>query len=144
MVLGNQVVDVMVESVCGLICPLTARGSSEIIVTIGLYPRKAANNANVGGICDREVAMWGAPALVIADANAFGRLPVSAPITSVKRSVSPTVLPVFCRVSSIPVAVLRRSGGTVPIMEDTFGEENIPKPMPIKKSETANSGYWKS
>jgi len=144
MVLGNQVVEVMVEKACGLICALTACGSSEINVTIGLYPRKAANNANVGGSCDREDATWGAPALAIADAKAFGRLPVRAPITSVKRSVSPTVLPVFCRVRSIPVAVLRRSGGTVPIMEDTLGEENIPKPMPIKKIETANSGYWKS
>ena len=82
--------------------------------------------------------------MVIADDKAFGRLPVRAPITSVKRSVSPTVLPVFCRVRSIPVAVLRRSGGTVPIMEDTLGEENIPKPMPIKNIEIANSGYWKS
>jgi hypothetical protein len=56
MVLGNQVVEVMVEKACVLICPLTACGSSEIIVTIGLYPRNAANNANVGGICDREDA----------------------------------------------------------------------------------------
>ena len=56
MVLGNQVVEVMMEKACVLICPLTACGSSEIIVTIGLYPRKAANNANVGGSCDREDA----------------------------------------------------------------------------------------
>lgn len=81
--------------------------------------------------------------MVIADAKAFGRLPVRAPITSVKRIVSPTVVPVFCRVRTMPVAVLRRSGGTVPIMEDTLGEENIPKPIPIKKIEAANSGYVK-
>jgi carbohydrate-binding DOMON domain-containing protein len=56
MVLGNHVVEVMVEKAWGLICPLTAWGSSEIIVAIGLYPRKAANNANVGGICDSEDA----------------------------------------------------------------------------------------
>ena len=53
MVLGNHVLEVMVEKACGVICLLTASGSSEIIVTIGLYPRKAANSANVGGICDR-------------------------------------------------------------------------------------------
>ena len=81
--------------------------------------------------------------MAIANDKAFGKLPVRAPITSVKRTVRPTVLPVFCSVSSIPVAVLRRSGGTVPIMEETFGEENIPKPMPIKKIDKANSGYSK-
>ena len=53
MALGNHVIEVIVERACGLICLLTAGGSWEIIVTIGLYPRKAANSASVGGIWER-------------------------------------------------------------------------------------------
>ena len=51
--LGNHVVEVMVEKACALICLLTVAGSSEMTVAIGLYPRKAANNATVGGISER-------------------------------------------------------------------------------------------
>jgi hypothetical protein len=30
------------------------------------------------------------------------------------------------------------------MIEETLGDENIPKPTPIKKREAANCGYWKS
>ena len=54
---GNQVVDVIVAKACGLIWLLTVDGNCEISVAIGLYPRKAANKASVGGISDRDDAI---------------------------------------------------------------------------------------
>src|SRR5208337_1698501 len=140
---GNQVVDVIVEIACTLRWALTLLGSREIIVCIGLNPKNAAKSAIVGGIPERSGPSCGAPAAATAADMAFGSVPLSATTTSVNRTVKPTVLPVFCSVKSIPAAELRRSGGTVPIIDDVFGEANIPKAMPITYRAPANVGYAK-
>lgn len=141
---GNQVFEVIVDTACILTCALAPSESREIIVCIGLYPKNAAKSAIVGGIPERSGASCGAPAAATDAEMAFGSVPLRAATTSVNRTVKPTVPPVFCSVKSIPAAVLRRSGGTVPIIDDVFGEANIPKAIPITKRAPANVGYTKS
>ena len=131
MAFGNHVVVVIVATACALRWTPARVGRRAIISCIGLYPRNAANNAIVGGMVERYGVSCGAPALVNAVDIALGKLVPSADTTSVNRTVNPTVVPVFCIVKSMPAAVLRRSGGTVPIIEDVFGEANMPNAIPI-------------
>ncbi len=48
---GNQDFPVKIATVPALNEPVTLWGSELKIVCIGLYPRNATNNADVGGMC---------------------------------------------------------------------------------------------
>ena len=50
---GNHVVDVIVNVACALKCAPARAGRRAIISFIGLYPRKAAKRAIVGGMLEK-------------------------------------------------------------------------------------------
>src|SRR5487761_943709 len=135
---GNHVFPVRTPIVWLLSGPVKFLGNWLRIVCIGLYPRKAANTADVGGIwLNTDAFSWGAPALAAADANEAGRLLESIRRTMLNSTPSPTVVPVFWSVLLIPEAAPLSSGGTEFIIEAVFGEENMPMDIPITKITSA-------
>lgn len=52
--------------------------------------------------------------------------------------------PEFRNVARIPDAAPRSPGSTDPMIADEFGAANIPEPMPLTSSNSANNQYGKS
>ena len=105
---------------------------------MGLYPRKAAKRAVVGGICSNTGASCGAPALTNATLTDLGRLHDNATSVIVKRRLKPIVDPEFCNVLLMPAADPRCSGGTEFMIDAVFGDANIPIAKPIINNTRAN------
>src|SRR5208337_2067141 len=78
----------------------------------GLYPRKAANNAPVGGIALMGTTRAGAPASASDTASCGGKRWVRLTMTMVKNRAMETTIPLFCSIDLMPDATPRSSGGT--------------------------------
>ena len=65
-------------------------------------------------------------------------------MTSVKKMPIEIAVPEFWKVARIPDATPRSDAGTLPMIEEEFGEANIPVAAPIRASSSANTGYGKS
>src|SRR5271157_243440 len=141
---GNQVLLVRAVMVCCDIVLLTASGRLLTMDIAGLYPRNAANSAPVGGFALRTGASVCAPMLWSEVDMTPGKEFVRPTMTMVKKITMLTEKAVFIMVDIIPDATPRSSGGTELMMDALFGEANIPLPMPMMRSEPANSQYWKS
>jgi hypothetical protein len=54
-----------------------------------------------------------------------------------------TAVPEFWNVARMPEAAPRSRVGTLPMMEEEFGEANIPEPIPFTATSSANAQYGK-
>src|SRR5271157_2385501 len=103
-------------------------------VASGLYPKKAAKSAPVGGkLAAARAAPAGIPACARPLNRADGRLAANPSVTTVKIKVILRVLAVFWKVARIPEAAPRFSGGTEFMIAVVLGAANMPMPIPINK-----------
>src|SRR5580700_4262428 len=141
MAVGKKVFPVRRLCVCAGSELMTEAGMSE---PTGLYPRKAAKSAAVGGRPLKELASCGTPALVTAAVRAGARLAPSATNTIEKKTAVLAVIPVFWTVARIPDAAPLVSGGTEFIIATVLGLAKRPPPSPMTKIITANCQNMKS
>lgn len=107
---------------------------------IGLTPRTEANSDDTGG----RVATWwavpaGTPSLVRPFDRDVGSDDDSPMIIRVNTTPMEMAVPEFWNVERMPDAEPRSPDGTEPMMEEEFGEANIPLPMPFTAVHSANS-----
>src|SRR5512137_2411466 len=98
---------------------------------MGLYPRNAENNAPVGGMEPRVAATdarFAEPRLAREFETAFGNAPWMPKITIVKNTAMLAVFAELNNVDIMPDATPRSSGGTEFMIEELFGDANIPLP----------------
>jgi hypothetical protein len=67
----------------------------------------------------------------------------SPAIISVNTTPMDTAVPEFWNVARIPDAAPRSAAGTLPMIEDEFGEANMPDPIPFRATNRANAQYGK-
>ena len=140
---GNHVFPSRRVSVDPLISEVKDEGNRLRIVATGLYPRKAENRADVGGIFMKYGISSGAFADASAVVNAPGNLVVRETRTMVKNIPILAVWPVFCKVALIPDATPLCWGATEFMTAVIFGAANIPIPAPIMNSINPKSMYAK-
>jgi hypothetical protein len=105
-----------------------------------LTPRTEANSDDTGG----SVATWcatpcGTPSLVSPLVSVVGRLLDRPAIISVNTTPMETAVPEFWNVERMPEAEPRSAAGTLPMMEEEFGEANIPLPIPFSAMSRAKA-----
>ena len=93
--LGKKVLLSSKAFVAGGIAATVETGSEARTLPTGLYPRKAANKAEVAEMWLNAGMSCAAPALVSADEMAPGKLLESAPSTIEKKSARLIVCPTF-------------------------------------------------
>lgn len=109
--------------------------------SIGLLPRKAANNVLTGGrFASCVAAEAGTPFAVNPFVSVAGRLVAKPAIIKEKNTPMDNAIPEFWNVARMPDATPRCRGGTLPMIDDVFGAENIPCPTPLTISKAANTG----
>jgi hypothetical protein len=111
---------------------------------IGFTPRTDANSDATGG----SVATWwatpdGTPSRVSPLVKVDGRLLDRPAIISVKTTPMDTAVPEFWNVERIPEATPRSRAGTLPMIEEEFGEANMPLPIPFSAISRAKAQYGK-
>src|SRR5579864_3782896 len=99
MAFGKNVLPKSSAFVAAGIVLTVAAGRAARMLPMGLYPRKAANNADVGEMFANAGTSCGAPALTRAEEIAPGKLAESAPRTIVKNTARLIVCPTFCNVA---------------------------------------------
>jgi hypothetical protein len=99
-----------------------------------LTPRKAAKREETGG---RPAMWWATPAstpwLRSPSPSELDSEPESPPIISEKKMPIESAVPVFWKVERMPEAAPRCEAGTLPMIEEEFGELNMPTPIPLAK-----------
>ena len=121
-----------------------AKTSGESNRCIGLYPRKAAKSAPVGGNPATWLATFeGIPAASNPEFSACGKLTARPIMTTLKKRDMLTGAPEFWIVALMPEATPRFSGGTEFITADMLGEVNKPMPRPISTRMNINGRYEK-
>ena len=81
----------------------------------------------------------GTPTLVRPPLSEVGSLLDRPAISSVKTMPMETAVPEFWNVARMPEAAPRSLAGTLPMIEDEFGEANIPLPIPFSAISAANT-----
>jgi hypothetical protein len=102
---------------------------------MGLYPKKAANNALEAGMLWNALATCaGAPVLVTAVTSAPGKVVFRDSMIMAKNSAWLMVCPQLFKVVRMPDAAPRCSAGTEFIIDAVFGDMKMPLPMPMTSS----------
>lgn len=106
----------------------------------GLTPRTEANSDETGG----SDATWcatapGTPSLVRPPDSVVGSEFDRPAIISVNTTPMETAVPEFWNVERIPEAAPRSRAGTDPMIEEEFGEANMPLPTPFSAIISANA-----
>src|SRR5579875_446906 len=100
----------------------------------------AAKTVETGGrwaICPARPA--GTPWVIRPGASAFGSVLASPAIISEKKMPIDSDMPEFWKVERMPEAAPRCRAGTEDMIEEVFGAENSPEPMPLPKISRANA-----
>src|SRR6516225_6762558 len=110
----------------------------------GFTPSTDANSEDTGG----RVAIWwatpdGTPTLVRPPLSVDGSVLDRPAIISVKTTPMDTAVPELWKVARIPDAAPRSLAGTLPMIEEEFGEANIPLPIPFMAMSRAKTQYGK-
>src|SRR5215469_9586003 len=73
----------------------------------------------------------------------FGSVEARPAIISEKKIPMDSDIPEFWNTDRMPEAAPRCHGGTLPMIEEVFGEANRPDPRPLHKISSANAQYGK-
>lgn len=106
----------------------------------GLTPRTEANSDETGG----SEPTWratppGTPSFTRPPVSVLGSEFDRPTIISVNTTPMETAVPEFWNVERIPEAAPRSRAGTEPMIEDEFGEANMPLPTPFSAIISANA-----
>lgn len=112
---------------------------------IGLLPRNAANSVLTGGSVATRVASAAGTDWACSPADSVCGSELARPaIIREKNTPIDSAVPEFWNVDRIPEATPRWPGGTLLMMAEVFGAENMPCPTPLANSRAANAQYGKS
>lgn len=113
-------------------------------VCSGFAPRKAVKTVETAGSCAAWCAAVGStPWLISPVERAPGSRPASPVMSSEKKTPMDSDIPAFWKVERMPEAAPRCSAGTLLMMAEVFGAENIPEPKPLSMISRAKAQYGK-
>ena len=82
---------------------------------------------------------WGTPWACRPAVSVVGRRLASPAIMREKNTPIETAVPEFWKVARMPDAMPRRCAGTLPMIEEEFGEANIPLAIPFSAMSSAKT-----
>ena len=135
---GKNLFPVSTETLCAGRLPSTPYGASRC--PTGFCPRNAANSVATGGsVATSPATCAGTPCAWSPAFSVCGRLEASPTIISEKNTPIDSDVPEFWKVARIPEAAPRRCAGTLPMIAEVLGAENIPWPTPLRNTSAANA-----